>query len=162
MPQVVSCYRWRPGSRYSGSAQVVGEELERIAGESGREADPETVVRAAEPDDAPLHPYFPWKDRKAAHEYRKYLARNLIRSIHVVKGPGPDKTPNLAFIHVRPAESRPCYMTSARAVTDDELMKRSLDDCLGLLRGITKRFRFLTKLRPDLGQLFDAIDGFPS
>lgn len=161
MPMVVSCYQWRPGSRYTGSAQEVGEELERIAGASGLQADPDTVVRAAEPDEAPLHPYFEWDRDKAAHEHRKDQARKLIRSIHVVEGPGPDKTPNLAFIHVRPAQSRPCYMTSARAIGDDELMKRSLADCMGLLKGISKRFGFLAKLRPDLARIFDAIDQFP-
>lgn len=77
-------YAPSPGAGYSkADAQIIGVELERIAGEGAGVAT-ETVVASARPADAPLHPFFTWEDKKAADQFRLSEARNLINHLDVV------------------------------------------------------------------------------
>jgi hypothetical protein len=77
-------YRFRDGSRFSGDAEAVALELERIRGEDGAlRAD--AILAAAVEEDAILHRFFPWDDAQAAHEHRLEIARKLPRSIEIVR-----------------------------------------------------------------------------
>lgn len=77
-------YRAKSGSGYSQKdAEVIGPELERLAAD-GRASAPE-IVKAAAPDEAPLHPYFEWDDPEAARLYRETQARHIARSVVVVR-----------------------------------------------------------------------------
>lgn len=77
-------YAPSPGAGYSkADAQVIGEELGRIAGE-GVGVATETVVASARPAKAPLHPFFTWEDKKAANLFRLSEARNLINHLDVI------------------------------------------------------------------------------
>lgn len=49
------------------------------------EITPENVVKAAEPVDSPLHDWFEWDDKAAAHQYRLEQARQLIRIVKVTR-----------------------------------------------------------------------------
>jgi|DEB0MinimDraft_6_1074348.scaffolds.fasta_scaffold20938_1 hypothetical protein len=93
-------FQFRSGSRIKGSinANVVGEELERIADKhDGITA--QGVVDESTPEDAALHPCFTWDNEVAANEFRKHEARNIVRSVRVVY---PDKTDSEpAFVHIR-------------------------------------------------------------
>lgn len=77
-------FTFKPGSRVKGGvdAQTIGEALSQIEKEEGG-VTPESVVDAARPEDAPMHPCFTWDDSVAAEEYRKSEARNLVRVIQV-------------------------------------------------------------------------------
>lgn len=78
-------FTFRDGNRISGvDADVAGLELERIHEKHGA-LKPKAVVDESRPDDAPLHPVFEWNDEIAAEEWRVHTARNLIRSVHVIK-----------------------------------------------------------------------------
>lgn len=63
--------------------EEVRSELERIANEDGS-LTPEMVVQAARDESSPLHDYFQWDSKIAAHAWRLEQARSLIRSVHVV------------------------------------------------------------------------------
>lgn len=52
--------------------------------ERSGELTPERVVDAAADEKNPLHGYFTWDDDEAAHQYRLWEARRLIRSVKVV------------------------------------------------------------------------------
>lgn len=56
--------------------------LARLADAAGR-LDAETVVRAARSKGHPLHAYFEWDDKKAAHEHRLAQANDLIRRVTI-------------------------------------------------------------------------------
>lgn len=89
-------YRFRSGDGGAGGyistpttgrdPQIVGEELERIHAARGV-LRPAVVVDEARPEDAPLHPYFEWRDDVAAERFRREQARAIIRSVHVVAQP---------------------------------------------------------------------------
>jgi len=49
----------------------------------------EVVEMAVDPE-CPLHSYFLWDDSEAAHRYRLFQARQLIRSITIVNEAAPD------------------------------------------------------------------------
>ena len=92
-------FTFREGARVKGGvdAQTVGEELERIAAETGG-VTPQAVVESAKPADAPLHPCFTWDDEKAADLYRQGEARTLVRSVEIIVT--PTEAPVPAFVSV--------------------------------------------------------------
>ena len=76
----MSVYKFRSGSRFSGDADAVVVEMERIRSETGA-LQPEAVLVAAEDEGSALHPHFEWDDTAAAREYRLETARRLIRAV---------------------------------------------------------------------------------
>lgn len=158
-------YEFRPGTRTIVAAQIVGEALDRIE-QSGQDVTPSTVVDVARPDDAPLHPCFEWNDHKAAEEHRKAQARNLIRSVRVVvvpPEPGQETYTEPVYIHIKPPDSPPCYMTTSRVASNEEYVKQALAECLARIKSLRRDYRFLAELRPDVGRHFDEfIERFPA
>jgi hypothetical protein len=65
------------------SAQVAGQELERLRKADGR-VNAAEIVAAAAPEDAPLHPVFEWNDSLAAQQHREHQARCLVRRVQVL------------------------------------------------------------------------------
>lgn len=61
----------------------VVERIRKLESEHG-EVTAEVVLRDARKKSSPLHPYFEWDDRLAAHEWRKEQARRLIREVRLV------------------------------------------------------------------------------
>ena len=77
-------YQFRAGYSLQGvTPQVVGDTLQRIEKQNGV-VTPASVVKIAEPKNAPLHPCFEWDDTKAAEKFRLDQARLIIRSVEVV------------------------------------------------------------------------------
>lgn len=76
-------YSWKPGSRVKADANVIGSELQRMAGVHDGRLTPAVIVEAARPEDALLHDLFEWQDSTAAEAYRQNQARYLTRSILV-------------------------------------------------------------------------------
>jgi hypothetical protein len=81
------------------TAQVAGEELERIHSKRGR-LDAEGVVQESRPEDAPLHPVFEWNDQVAAESYRRVQAMDLIRVVEVIKPAVDQPKPRPAYVNV--------------------------------------------------------------
>ena len=82
-------------------AQTVGEQLEAIQQKNGQ-ITAHLVVDQARPISSPLHPIFQWDDEQAAEQYRLHQARNLIRSIEVVKPEGINEP---VYVHVKAVEA---------------------------------------------------------
>lgn len=62
--------------------QIVRDILSNMA-ERGK-LTPDAVVKEATKKESPLHSYFLWDDKRAAHEFRKEQARELIRGCYLV------------------------------------------------------------------------------
>jgi hypothetical protein len=151
----MSIYSWKPGSRCTVPAQEAGKELERISGEHNGVLKPAVIVQESRPEDATLHPCFEWDDPKAANLWREDQARSIVRSIRVIPddSPQPDE-PLLVYVHVATQDDGPCYTTTARAMSDDELREQVIAQALAQLEGWRKRFEHLQELR----DVFVAID----
>lgn len=137
-------------------AQVIGERLDKLDKEGRLNAG--EVVQDARPKKAPLHPCFEWDDAVAAELHREDQARRLIRSVEVVHEPEEDgeaDEPQIAFVSVgTTVKGGGAYTSTARALSDDEMRQRVLDDALADLRGIRARYSHLS----ELAEVFAAID----
>lgn len=81
--------------------KVIAGELRRIQTEQSV-ITPQAVVEAAKPKASPLHRYFEWNDSAAAENYRRWQARELILSVHIVDADNPESGPVRAFVNVNP------------------------------------------------------------
>jgi hypothetical protein len=125
-------YKWKEGSRPPRgiAVQVVGQELERIREEAG-ELTSAAVVDAARPKDAPLHPAFEWRDKRAAELYRQHQASTLIRAVVIVADES-EAQEHRAWVSVssEAAEKKTQYVPATVAVRNVDMFA----DALGRLQ----------------------------
>ena len=95
---MAQAFVYRPGLAFGGvDANTAGRELERIRRKYQQLA-PRHVVVEAQPEQAPLHDAFEWDDTKAARRFREDTARNLIRSVMIMRA---DQTREPVYVHVK-------------------------------------------------------------
>jgi hypothetical protein len=148
-------YQYRPGFRGNVGAQVAGERLAELAEANGGHLTPAGVVEDSRDDDAPLHPCFEWRDDVAAELHRQDEARQLIRNVYRVEADAKGvEAPVLHHVHVTLDDLGPCYVTTARAMGDDELREQVEADALKAFQALRERYRHIKALAP----IFAAID----
>ena len=83
--------------------EQIKQHLEQIAEQCGGRLEPETVVRAAQSEDHPLHDFFTWSDDEAAEKWRHYEATALIRRcrVKIRSEDGKESGQVRAFVNVR-------------------------------------------------------------
>lgn len=135
-------YQWKI-PQASISAQVVGEEFERIHSKNGR-LEPEDIVNESRSEKAPLHSCFEWDDTKAAEKYRVSQAGDLIRAIVTVT-PLPEKTtePVRAYVSVRGT-----YQPIATVVNTPDLYAELLANAEKELEAFNRKYSSLKQLEP--------------
>lgn len=142
------------------SAEVVAAELNRIEEETGN-ADRRSIVEAARPDDAVLHPAFEWDDAVAAERYREAQAGQIVRAVVLV--PEPEKGESLPIVRAfvsMPREDNPRFRSyrPIQAVLQDpaaaERFKSRLRNDLLMLR---QRYLNVLELDEALSQQFNAM-----
>lgn len=95
-------YQFKNNYRVPGATpQEVGDELEWIRSSNQGQLHPEHVVKKAANLLSPIHQAFNWDDEKAAHEYRLWQARQLIRSVCIVQKEGEEPIPAFWNVTVR-------------------------------------------------------------
>lgn len=132
---------------------AVVAELKRIAAENGGVLQPETVVREAEPKSSPLHSRFTWDDSEAAHQYRIWQARQLIRvSVEVLAG--TDKVVDV-FVSLSTDRQKESggYRVMTEVLSDADLRQQMLTDALNELEVFRAKYRALV----ELAEIFTAI-----
>lgn len=149
-------YRWndRPGFKFKGNPQVIGEHLEELATQTGA-LTPSSVVKDARDLRSPLHPHFTWDDTEAAESWREHTARNLIGSLVVVRV-NERQVAGLvrAFVSVRDADNAGVYMPIVSVIEDAELRKQMLDRARRELHQWRNRYHDLA----EFSEVFTAID----
>lgn len=146
-------YKWGAfGTIPNLSAQVAGEELERIRAKRGKiiAAD---VLAEAKKTSSPLHCAFEWDDKKAAHHYRLSQATDLIRTIVVIDPKTPDVAPVRAFVNVGERGDRSyTHVTAAMAdnVTRAQVITRAWKE----LEDWRKRYEQLV----EFSKVFEIVD----
>lgn len=126
-------------------------ELKRIADENGGVLKPESVVEEARPKSSPLHKRFTWDNSKAAHEYRLWQARQLIRvvveTIEGVKGR------HEVFVSLSNDRKEGGYRVMTDVLTDAQMRRQMIDDALRELEWFQNKY---SRLR-ELSNVFTAI-----
>ncbi len=137
-------YKWKMHGLGGVSAQVVGEEINRLEQQNDGALLPATVVQAARPTKSPLHPCFEWDNTKAATAYREQQAREILRKIVVVYENDKGEQEEIrAFVSIRDSDDndeRGYYCSTGRLVQDDELRKNVVRQILSELIAIKKKY----------------------
>lgn len=141
-------YKFREGTRCAVSAQVVGEECEKL--EKNGELTAKNLVEVSRPEEAPLHRAFNWNDEEAAELYREEQARNLIRCIIVC--PEESKVITRAYYNI--LKSDPQYHSINTILQSEEKYEALLETAKKELKSFQKKYATLKQLEP----VFEAIE----
>lgn len=146
-------YKWARQPAGDVSAQVAGEELERIRVKNNGNLTPRAVLEESRDEAAPLHPAFEWDDAVAAEKHREDQARYLIRSITVVAPERGVERPTRAFVSVS-VEEEPVYDHVVTAMSDADKRQQVLRRALAELEGWQRKYADLE----ELAGVFAAIE----
>jgi tRNA A37 N6-isopentenylltransferase MiaA len=149
--------RRKKGSRVSVAPELVHGELERIR--NGGALRLEDIVAESEPADAVLHDEFTWENPEAAHKWRLYEARQIVKSVEIV----PAKTG-------KPVRAYEATFTTATQEAPAERVFRTIDDvladptsrdellgqCIRDLLALKRRYGAIQ----ELSQVWSALDDF--
>ena len=137
---------------------IIVRELKRIARKHGGVLDPAVVVESARPETSPLHDQFQWDDSAAAHAYRLWQARMLIRvRVSVL---AEDTDPVRVFVSLRddrvqgrePGEGG--YRVTEAVLKDPAMRARMLREALADIASWKRKYSALK----ELAGIFAAID----
>jgi len=119
------------------NARTLGGEFERLR-KSEEGLSPKTILATAQAKTSPLHDFFEWNDKKAAHEARTKRAGYLLRGVGVVEVEVRESKPNKAvevtvvapvpraFVPVSGGEEG--YSSRVEVMTDEDMRKRRIAD----------------------------------
>lgn len=146
-------YKWN-SYNYSVSAQVVGEEIEKIK-KKKNEFTTKDFVNAARSEKSVLHPLLEWNDKEGAEKYREYQARLIIARLMVV----PEKTEEpetRAFVCVSPLHTheKGRFTTIKEALENTQTKEVVLKNALAELSAFKRKYQTLT----ELSKVIKAID----
>jgi len=157
----IESVKWAGGARFKVGADVALDCLEKIREENDGSITADGVVEEAEKEESPIHEEFEWSDSIAAHEHRKYTARTMIRSLHVVREEAPNVEARQYELRVATKDKaiksgipQRCYRTTEDILADpierDRLIARAVQD----LATFRSRYAGLS----ELAVVFSAID----
>ena len=136
------------------SNQAVVAELKRIAAENGGVLNPAAVVLAAQPVDSVLHSRFEWDDTEAAHNYRMWQARQLIRITVEIINVGDKSALTNVFVSLTPDRTgEGGYRTMVSILSDKQQRDQMLADAYRELELFQEKYRELK----ELADVFAAI-----
>ena len=145
------------GRTWGVSAQIAGEELEKIEARDG-EITPGAVVDAARPEGSALHKCFEWNDAKAAEQYRLTQASTLIRCIVVKPEEEEIKEPVRMFVNCNPTDDGQkrsgSYINFRSAFEDPESRAVVIANAKHELQVFRAKYSKLN----ELAKVFKAID----
>lgn len=132
----------------------IKDELKRIAEENDGLLTAEAVVAEAEDKDSPLHECFTWDDSAAAHQYRLYEARQLIRVCVEVLPAAPD-TPVEVFVSLPQDRKNEGggYRFMQTVLSDADMRKQLLESAHEEMELFEKKYQTLS----ELAEVFSAI-----
>ncbi|MDD4972495.1 MAG: hypothetical protein PHT07_23945 [Paludibacter sp.] len=135
----------------------VQEELIYIKEQNGGLCPPAKVVEYAEDPGTLLHSRFTWDDTKAAHEYRLYQARYLIRlELTIIENETMNEPISLRLFYSLPNDRNKDggYRLVTDILSDPVHRKALLDNALKELLHFKQKYEMLS----ELAKVFEAID----
>lgn len=141
-------------------AQVVGEEIARIAAEHGGQVSKQAIVDESRPADAVLHEEFEWDDAIAGEKFRQQQAGEIARSIvEVIIDPEtqhPREARAFVSVAVKPTNQENCraYESIDAVLADEHKRKLHIQSCLMRLVRARDEYRNLN----EFALVWEAID----
>ena len=147
-------YKWTPGSRLSGDADTVGEQLEQIRKAHGGRLEAVNVVRIAKKAKrSALGRLFEWDEARAATRHWEEHARYIIRSVVVVQIHQQYDRPVRAFVQIEKDDAS-YYTSIAHVMSEADLREQFLERALKEMQDWKKRYEDFE----ELAGVFAAID----
>lgn len=153
----MNAYAYRRAARNRAvPADVVGEELINIWKSSGEQLEPATVVASARAETSPIHPCFEWRDHVAAEQHRLWQARELIKSVRVVKDDGGSEP---LFFHVSLTETPAAsfYQTGSVLRVEPKQYLAALAEAKRKLDSAAESFQEVQRLLSSTGESDHAL-----
>lgn len=135
-------YKFRANSRFSGNAEIVYMELEKIRDKNDGRLETKEVLKAAKKLKNPLNQYFEWDDTIAAEEFRLITARKIIKAVVYVEENTKSQQP--VFINVMSVDSGQYYQNVSVATRDE--FDVAILQLKGKILGITKNVKYIEQL----------------
>ena len=131
-------------------------ELKRLSGKNHGILSPEAVVEAAKNPNSALHTRFEWDNTKAAHQYRLWQARNLLRVVVEIIDDGAEKIPVNVFVSLTPDRTGDTggYRQVIDVVSNKTLYNTMLENAVSELESFKKKYQRIK----ELGRIFREID----
>lgn len=133
-------------------AQRYGERLALLEEEHGG-VTPDKVLTDAQSKKSPLHEFFQWDNKAAAHSYRLDQARYLLRSINVVVKREEEEEEVRAFHPVTVKVVTPetngngqSYVSLQRVMSDDEWKREVIEKAFRELEAWRKKYATYVEL----------------
>lgn len=123
--------------------EIVIEVLKSIQERDGV-IDPAVLVKEAEDESHPLHAAFNWDDTKAAFEWRKQQARNLIK--YSYESTDPEKVASRHFNVTY--QNKRGYVSEDRVREVGSLYDQVLKDAVTGLLAWQDRYNYIKELKP--------------
>lgn len=143
--------QWKSGTQFKVDPEIAYNEIEVVRKAKGGSASAEDVVARAKSKRNPLHAEFEWDDKVAGHEYRLYLARNMMRAFVIVRDDLKTDRPQRVYEVVREKQEekgrvKHVYKTVDDIMKDTDLRAELLGRALSELISIRNRYRDLQEL----------------
>jgi hypothetical protein len=123
--------------------EVAGQELQRIHEEHGTLRS-QSVVDAARPEEAPLHPAFEWDDSVAGEQFRNIQARSLIKTVQIVREENDEEVTEPVYINVSRQDS--AYEPVQKVVNTPDLFEAAFSQVCGRLNAAQQALQELQQL----------------
>lgn len=157
--------RWRAGSTFTKiSPENAYDELESIKQGGGGIITAHAVVDRARDKDNALHDGFDWDDFSAADKHRLSTARNLIRSIQVIRHETPATEEGISVYHNisrEPSEenlsARRVYMSLDDILNDPQARRSLLEKAIKEAIVFRKNYEVLNELVQITGAIKSTV-----
>lgn len=150
-------YKWRDGTPYATSPDIVGgviEEIETRDGEVTREA----FLDASRPEDAPTHSMFEWDDSIAAEKYRLDQSRKIIVALQIVYEDAQEEREVSAFVNVK-NERTAVYKNVVDALSDEESRALIIERITREVEALIERNKGVEELADILRAALERLEG---
>jgi hypothetical protein len=122
--------------------EAIRNRLAELAAVGGGRLTPAAVVTDAAKRNSPLHAYFEWDDKKAAHSHRIEQARALIVSVRVTYQTPTRTVVSVAYVHDPNAEvGEQGYRALEQIRTDEDEARALLVQEFGRVASMLERAR---------------------
>jgi len=157
--------KWRSGSTFAKiTPEDAYDELESIKQDAGGVITARAVVDRATDEDNALHDGFDWDDFSAADKHRLSTARNLIRSIQVIRHETPAAEEGISVYHNisrEPTEENPSarrvYMSLDDILDDPEARRSLLEKAIKEAIVFRKNYEVLNELVQITGAIKSTV-----
>ena len=152
-------YQWSEGFNDLGkNARACADRLEAVRHDAGGVLYAQDVVADAAKDGSPLHPFFEWNDKRAAHAYRLEQATVLVRAIVVRRSKErPDRQRHMYCAAPREAENPPGFALTAATPLPMQVQAKMPNTVEDALRDLG-RWRVRYGSLPQFADAIPAID----